>query len=520
MINKTVVKGAEARNELVKGFEFVNDAVKTSLGPNGRNTIYLNRHELTVSTKDGITIMSSINSGSHPMQYGVELLREASFKTVAEAGDGTSSTSIIATAITKAGVEKLNNNNKLSAVGIKNGIEKASKAAVAKINEISQKVDKEKLVHVASIAANNDEEIGAIVADAVYNVTSRGDVLIERSPNFNTYSSIESGTKYPRGYAHHLLINNVEKRTSELENVYLLISKDEAVRAENYENILGTLLTNDPLATLLVVAPSIVGSMMTFLTQNNSGEKSTMLGRMTAIEAPGAAEHQQELMEDLALMTGATMVGDSIGTKPEDQDWTVLGKAEKVFVKRNSTLIVNPKTKDSIALDERVRYLAEQVKETQGDDKELFSQRLAYLNGKAAVIYVGGNSDVEANEKKDRIDDSVASAKAALDEGIVPGGGVSYITASEFEVDVKNKSELVGVDIVKEALKKPFLQVLENAEFNDYTPTHTEGYNIKTGEKGNLIDMGVVDATRVLTSSIKNASSVAGTVLLTEILVY
>ena len=305
-----------------------------------------------------------------------------------------------------------------------------------------------------------------------------------------------------------------------MQNVYLLISKDEALRAENYQHIIETLSSNDPSAALLVIAPSIAGSMMTFLTQNNNAKESPMIGRLCAIESPGATEYQAEIMEDLCLMTGATMLGESLGVKPENQDWTVLGKAGKVLITNSNTLIVDPKTKDTLALDERIRTLTEKAESTQSDEKELYSQRLAYLNGKAAVIYVGGNSDVETNEKKDRIDDAVASAKAALEEGIVPGGGVTYITASEIEVETESISEDIGVAIVKEALSKPFIQVLDNAEFKHYTPTHQKGYNIKTGEYGNLIDLGVVDAARVLTSSIKNASSVAGTVLLTEILVY
>lgn len=517
-----VSKGSKARQSLVEGFEYLNDAVKTSLGPNGRNTVFRKAGIYTNSTKDGISIMKSINAFEEPIQYGVDLLREASFKTVTEAGDGTTSTSIIATAITKAGVEALNEkDSNLSPVGIKAGIEKATKAIVGEIRNKSIPVDLPALINVATIASNNDMVTGEMVAKAVFEVTSRGDVLIERSPNFKTYSKIEAGTKYPKGYADHSLINNTAARTSEMQNVYILVSKDDVVRAEHYANIIESLVKKDPTAALLVVAPTVAGSAMSFLTSNNNAEQSPMRGRFCAIEAVGSSKFQTEVLDDLALMTGATMVGESIGVKPEQQDYTVLGRAGKVLVTKDSTLIVDPKTISEEDLLARKEYLTEQVTSTQGEDKESFVQRLAYLNGKAAVIYVGGNSDVEVNEKKDRIDDAVASSKAALEDGIVPGGGVTYMEAAKVDVPVDTVSEAVGVNIVKEALIRPFSQILENADFNNYTPEKGDvGFNIKTGEYGNLIEMGVVDASRVLISSIQNAASVSATVLLTEVLVY
>lgn len=522
MINKgkKIKQGEDARNSLVKGFQYVNDAVKTSLGPMGRNTIMRANMLVTKSTKDGITIMKSINAYDEPTQFGIDLLREASLKTVMEAGDGTTSTSLLATSITEDGVKGLNEaKSTLSAVSIKEGINKATIAAINRIRSISQEVNKQGLDSVATIAANNDTVTGRLISDLIWEVGSRGDILIERNNSDSTFSKLESGTKYNVGYCSPLLINNEQLRDSQLSNVYLLISAEPIVRGEQYSNIMESLIKFDETASLVVIAPEILGSMRTFLEQNNNTE-GLMRGKLSGVHAIGQGEYQTAVLDDLALLTGATIIGNSKGVKPDTCDYTVLGRAEKMIITKDTTLIVSPKTIDSEKLESRKVYLEEQISKSHTSEKEEFSQRLAYLNGKTGVIYIGGNSDVEANEKKDRIDDSIASAKAALEEGIVPGGGVTYIFASKFDIKGDNESEDFGIELVRDALKKPFYQVLDNAMFNHYTPTQSEGYNIKTGEKGNLIELGVVDATLVLISSLKNATSVAATVLLTEILAY
>ncbi len=512
----------EARDLLKSGVDQLADAVKITLGPKGRNVILEKKFGAPQITKDGVTVAKEIDLADAYENMGAQLLKNVASKTGDDAGDGTTTATVLAQAIIREGLKNVTGG--VNPMELKRGIDKAVAGVVASIKSQSRIVgdDFEKIEQIARISANNDAEIGRLIAEAMKKVKKEGVITIEEAKGTDTHIDVVEGMQFDRGYLSPYFVTNTEKMEAELENPYVLIHDKKISNLKELLPILESAVQSG--RPLLIIAEDIDGEALTTLVVNRlrAGLK------ICAVKAPGFGDRRKEMLQDIAVLTGGIVITEEQGIQLESATLEMLGKAEKITINKDNTTIVNGSgAKEAIA--DRVNQIKAQIAVTTSDyDREKLQERLAKLSGGVAVLYVGAPSEVEMKEKKDRVDDALSATRAAIEEGIVPGGGVAYIRALDAIASLKgeNEEEELGIKIVRRSIEEPLRQIVTNAGKegavivqkvkegkNDF------GYNARTDVYENLFSTGVVDPAKVTRVALENAASIAGMFLTTECVV-
>ncbi|MDD2617490.1 MAG: chaperonin GroEL [Bacteroidales bacterium] len=512
----------EARDLLKSGVDQLADAVKITLGPKGRNVILEKKFGAPQITKDGVTVAKEIDLTDAYENMGAQLVKNVASKTGDDAGDGTTTATVLAQAIIREGLKNVTGG--VNPMELKRGIDKAVAGVVASIKAQSKIVgdDFEKIEQIARISANNDAEIGRLIAEAMKKVKKEGVITIEEAKGTDTHIDVVEGMQFDRGYLSPYFVTNTEKMEAELENPYILIHDKKISNLKELLPILESAVQSG--RPLLIIAEDIDGEALTTLVVNRlrAGLK------ICAVKAPGFGDRRKEMLQDIAVLTGGIVITEEQGIQLESTTLEMLGNAEKVTINKDNTTIVNGSgAKDAIA--DRVNQIKAQIAVTTSDyDREKLQERLAKLSGGVAVLYVGAPSEVEMKEKKDRVDDALSATRAAIEEGIVPGGGVAYIRALDAIASLKgdNEEEDLGIKIVRRSIEEPLRQIVANAGKegavivqkvkegkNDF------GYNARSDVYENLFATGVVDPAKVTRVALENAASIAGMFLTTECVV-
>jgi chaperonin GroEL len=518
-MSKIINYNTDARDKLKRGVDQLADAVKVTLGPKGRNVVIEKKYGAPHITKDGVTVAKEIELEDAVENMGAQMVKEVASKTNDLAGDGTTTATVLAQAIVGPGLKALVSG--ANPMGIKKGIDQAVSKVVAYIKETSQTVgdDYEKIKQIATISANNDSEIGGLIANAMEKVKKEGVITVEEAKGTETEVKIVEGMQFDRGYISPYFITNAEKMETELDNPYILITDKKISTMKDLLPVLEqTVQTGRP---MLVIAEDVDGEALTTLVLNRL--RGTL--KIAAVKAPGFGDRRKAMLEDIAILTGGTVINEERGFKLETTDLTMLGSAEKITIDKDNTTVVNGAGK-SEEIKARVAQIKSQIETTTSDyDKEKLQERLAKLSGGVAVLYVGAPTEVEMKEKKDRVDDALAATKAAVEEGIIPGGGVSYIRAISQLDSLKGSSddEQTGIDIVKKALQAPLRQICENAGVEGSVIVNKVaegkddfGYNAREDRFENLLAAGVIDPAKVSRVALENAASIASMLLTTE----
>lgn len=518
-MSKVINYADEARKNLATGIHQLADAVVTTLGPNGRNVVIQGTHGTVQSTKDGVTVAKAIELEDPVQNTGAQMLKQAAIKTAEQAGDGTTTSTLLARAIVEEGLRysALGNNT----MEIKRGIDKCVKAHVEYLKQISQDISSEdQLRQVATISANNDEEVGELIATAVEKVGRDGVVTIEESRTGETYLETVEGLQFDRGYKSPYFVTNNDTMTATLKDAAILFYNGRISTVKDLLPLLENLSTQSK--SLLIIAEDIDGEALATLIVNKM--RGTL--NVCAVKAPDFGDRRTLLMNDMATLTGGQVVDKDKGMKLDKFDLNWLGECRTVTVTKEQTTIVDGAGEED-AIERLCTELQSQIENsTSPFETEKLQERLAKLVEGVAVIHVGGNTETEMREKKDRVDDALQATKAAIEEGIVPGGGLALLRASDnVTCDVSNDDQKIGCNIVKSALRMPFKQILNNAGVEDasrieFSVTSGEkistGYNIKTGKFKDFFKEGIIDPTKVTRCALENAASIAGTILLTE----
>ena len=516
---KDIKFSIEARDRLKIGVDKLANAVKVTLGPKGRNVIIGKKFGAPQVTKDGVTVAKEIELKDPIENMGAQMVKEVASKTADDAGDGTTTATILAQAIVTAGLKNVAAG--ANPMDLKRGIDKAVIAVVKELKKISKVVgsDNEKIRQVATISANNDETIGALIALAMEKVKTEGVITVEEAKGTETKVEIVEGMQFDRGYLSPYFVTDVEKMISEMENPYILIHDK---KISNLNELLPVL---EPAAQsgrgIVIIAEDVDGTALTALVVNRlkGGLK------VAAVKAPGFGDRRKAMLEDIAILTGGTVISEEQGFKLENATLEMLGTAEKVTIDKDNTTIVGG-AGNKKAIDGRVAQIKAQIETTTSDyDKEKLQERLAKLAGGVAVLYIGAATEVEMKEKKDRVDDALAATRAAVEEGIVPGGGVALIRAESALNGLKglNEDENTGIAIVRRALEEPLRQIVINAGGEGAVVVQKIregkgdfGYNARTEEYTNMYAAGVIDPTKVTRVALENAASIAAMLLTTE----
>ena len=516
-MSKQVILGSEARTNLVKGIDILADAVVSTLGPNGRNVVISNPQGVPQSTKDGVTVAKSITLSDPNQELGVKLVKQAAIKTAEKAGDGTTTSTLLAREMVKAGLNALNNNE--NAVQIKRDIDSTVEEIVNNLrNNISEDISgEEQLEQIATISANNDPETGKLISTAIEKVGLEGVVHIEESRTGETYLETVEGLQFERGYKSPYFVTNNSNMTATLDNPLILIADQKLTQVKELLPVLEAVSAQAK--SLLIIAEDIDNEALATLIVNKM--RGTM--KVCAVKAPDFGDRRKLVLEDIAITTGGVVFDKQKGMKLDKFSWEWFGEARTVTIEKEQTTIVDGKGGIE-PIEARIEELQQQInKATTPFEIEKLQERLAKFTGGVAIIHVGGNTETEMKEKKDRVDDALHATKAAIEEGIVPGGGTALLYASS-----GLEAKTTGAQIVVEACAKPFNQILINAGFdnvkgqiladnlvNSGNDTWA-GFNIKTEEIVDMKEEGIIDPTKVARTALQNAASVAGTVLLTE----
>ncbi len=509
----------EARDLLKNGVDQLSNAVKVTLGPKGRNVVIEKKFGAPQITKDGVTVAKEIDLEDAYENIGAQMVKEVASKTGDDAGDGTTTATVLAQSIVTVGLKNVAAG--ANPMDLKRGIDKAVAAVVKSLKSQSQNVgdDFAKIESVAKISANNDETIGKLIAEAMEKVNKEGVITIEESKGTDTYVDVVEGMQFDRGYISPYFITDAEKMLADLENPFILIHDKKVSTMKDLLPVLeATAQTGRP---LMIIAEDVDGEALATLVVNRL--RGSL--KVCAVKAPGFGDRRKEMLEDLAILTGGTVITEEKGMKLEQATIEDLGQAEKITVDKENTTVVNGAGAQD-AISARVAQIKSQIETTTSDyDKEKLQERLAKLAGGVAVIYVGAASEVEMKEKKDRVDDALSATRAAVEEGIVPGGGVAYIRATEALADVKgdNDDEQTGVEIIKRAIEEPLRQIVINAGKEGAVVVQKVkegkgdfGYNARIDEYQNLLETGVIDPAKVTRVALENAASIAGMFLTTE----
>jgi chaperonin GroEL len=515
-MSKIIEFGPEARRKLVDGIDKLANAVTSTLGPNGRNVVISKSNEYPASTKDGVTVAKSISLEDPIEELGVQMVKQAAIKTADNAGDGTTTSTLLAQEMVKAGLTHLNNG--VNAVSIKRDIDTAIKDVVTYLRkEISEDISlEEQLEQVATISSNNDSEIGKLIATSMQKVGREGVVHIEESKSGETYLETVEGMQFDRGYKSHYFVTDNNTMTCTLDNPMILIADKKFTQVKELLPLLEGVSNQN--RSLLIIAEDIDNEALATLIVNKM--RGTI--KVCAVKAPDFGDRRKLILEDIAILTGGQVFSTEKGMKLDKFSWDWFGEARVVTINKDETTIVDGKG-DKEKIESRITELQQQIEKSRTPyEKEKLQERLAKFVGGVAIIHVGGNTETEVKEKKDRVDDALQATKAALEEGIVPGGGAALIYAREA---ISNR-ESVGGKIVYKACSSPFVKILTNAGYeemeaygliNELKKSHNwVGYNLKTEAFVNMKEEGIIDPTKVTRTAIENAASVAGTILLTE----
>ena len=516
---KEIKFNIQAREELKKGVDELADAVKVTLGPKGRNVIIEKKFGAPHITKDGVTVAKEIELEDPFQNMGAQLVKEVASKTGDDAGDGTTTATVLAQAIVNVGLKNVAAG--ANPMDLKRGIDKAVAKVVEGIKAQAQEVgdDFEKIESVARISANNDSEIGQLIAEAMKKVKKEGVITVEEAKGTDTTVDIVEGMQFDRGYISPYFVTNTEKMECEMDTPYILIYDKKISALKDMLPVLeATAQTGRP---LLIIAEDVDSEALATLVVNRL--RGSL--KICAVKAPGFGDRRKEMLEDIAVLTGGVVISEEKGLKLESTTIEMLGRAEKITVNKENTTIVNGMgSKDSIAA--RVDQINAQIATTTSDyDREKLQERLAKLAGGVAVLYIGAASEVEMKEKKDRVDDALSATRAAIAEGIVPGGGVAYIRCIPALDGLKgaNEDETTGIEIVKRAIEEPLRQITANAGVEGAVVVQKVkdgegdfGYNARTDTYENFFAAGVIDPAKVTRVALENAASIAGMFLTTE----
>ena len=516
---KEIIFNVEARELLKQGVDELANAVKVTLGPKGRNVIIEKKFGAPQITKDGVSVAKEIELADSFKNTGAQLVKSVASKTGDDAGDGTTTATVLAQSIVTVGLKNVTAG--ANPMDLKRGIDKAVSAVVDSIKSQSQAVgdDFSKIEQVATISANNDSEIGKHIAEAMQKVSKDGVITIEEAKGRDTYIDVVEGMQFDRGYLSSYFVTDTEKMNCVMENPLVLIHDKKISNLKDLLPILEPAVqTGRP---LLIIAEDVDSEALTTLVVNRlrSGLK------ICAVKAPGFGDRRKEMLEDIAVLTGGFVISEERGVKLEQATMDMLGSAEKITITKDNTTIVNGKG-DKDKIGDRVAQIKSQIKTTTSDyDKEKLQERLAKLAGGVAVIHVGAPSEVEMKEKKDRVDDALCATRAAIEEGIVPGGGVAYIRSIEVLDKIKgeNADEQTGINIIRRAIEEPLRQIVFNAGKEGAVVVQKVaegkgdfGYNARTDKYENMLAAGVVDPAKVTRVALENAASIAGMFLTTE----
>jgi chaperonin GroEL len=514
MENKQIKFSSSAREALKAGLDTLADAVKVTLGPAGRNVL-LQKGNGAHITKDGVSVAKEVQLENPYMNMGVQLVKEVSQKTADEAGDGTTTATVLAQSIAESGFKLVEDGT--NPVYLKRGMDKAVEVVVSELDKQSVKVG-DKVQQIATISANGDENIGTLISDAFDKVGKDGVITVEESKGIETSMEIVDGMQFDKGFLSTHFATNQEKMIAELENPYVLLYDG---RINNMNDILTILEgVGQSSKSLLIIADDVEGEVLGTLVVNR------LRGalKVCAVKAPAFGDRKKEMMKDIATITGGTFVQPEIGQKLEDVTLDMLGVAEKVVVSKDSTTIVNG-AGSTEEISERVQSIKTQIDDSQSDyEKEKMQERLAKLAGGVAVLYIGAGSEVELKEKKDRVDDALQATKAAMEEGVVEGGGIALLrTIKEVaKLNLGNEAEQNGVDVILSALEAPFRQILINGGWDvedGLGHLDGKGFNAKDGTYVDMFEEGIIDPKKVTRTAIQNASSVVGMILTTECMI-
>ncbi|MBK9257562.1 MAG: chaperonin GroEL [Saprospiraceae bacterium] len=519
---KVISFDSEARAKLKSGIDQLSNAVKVTLGPKGRNVVIQKSFGSPIITKDGVTVAKEIELEDAIENMGAQMVKEVASKTADAAGDGTTTATVLAQAMVSAGMKYVTAG--ANPMDLKRGIDKAVAVVIKDLKSQSEEVgsDFDKIQQVASISANNDEEIGSLIADAMKRVTKDGVITVEEAKGTDTYVDEVIGMQFDRGYLSPYFITNTENMTTEYENPLILIHDKKISNVQEIVPILEkSVQTGRP---LLIIAEDVDSQALGTLVVNRlrAGLK------VVAVKAPGFGDRRKAMLEDIAILTGGTVISEEQGYKLENTTLAELGQAEKITVDKDNTTLVNGKGQQA-DINSRIAQIKAQIETTTSDyDKEKLQERLAKLAGGVAVLYVGASTEVEMKEKKDRVDDALHATRAAVEEGIVSGGGVALIRAISSLENFKgiNEDENLGIQIVRKALESPLRIIAENAGvdgsvvfFEVQKQKGAHGYNARTGVYEDLKKAGVIDPTKVTRVAVENAASIASMVLTTECVV-
>jgi chaperonin GroEL len=518
-MSKEILFNIDARNELKKGVDAIANAVKVTLGPKGRNVIIEKKFGAPHITKDGVTVAKEIELEDAFQNLGAQLVKEVASKTSDDAGDGTTTATVLAQSIVSVGLKNVTAG--ANPMDLKRGIDKAVAQVVKSIAAQAKSVgdDYDKIEQVATVSANNDAVIGKLIADAMRTVTKDGVITIEEAKGTDTTIEVVEGMQFDRGYISPYFVTNTEKMEVEMEKPYILIYDKKISNLKELLPVLEPAVQSG--RPFLIIAEDVESEALTTLVVNRL--RASL--KICAVKAPGFGDRRKEMLEDIAILTGGIVISEEKGITLDKATLEMLGSAEKITVNKDNTVIVNG-AGDKTKISQRVAQIKAQIGTTTSDyDREKLQERLAKLAGGVAVLYIGAASEVEMKEKKDRVDDALSATRAAIEEGIVPGGGVAYIRCIDALSTIKaeNEDEATGIEIVKRAIEEPLRQIVANAGKEGAVVVQKVregkgdfGYNARTDVYENFMKAGVVDPAKVARVALENAASIAGMFLTTE----
>jgi chaperonin GroEL len=522
MAAKDVKFSQDARERLLRGVDILANAVRVTLGPKGRNVVLEKSFGAPRVSKDGVTVAKEIELEDKFENLGAQMLREVASKTSDVAGDGTTTATVLAQAIVREGAKSVAAGS--NPMDLKRGVERAVDVVVEQLKANSKKVtSNDEIAQVGTISANGDREVGKIIAEAMKKVGNEGVITVEEAKSLETELDVVEGMQFDRGYISPYFITNAEKMLTDLESPYILIHEKKLSTLQPLLPLLEAVVqTAKP---LLIIAEDVEGEALATLVVNKlrGGLK------VAAVKAPGFGDRRKAMLEDIAILTGGQMISEDLGVKLENVTLNMLGKAKKVTIDKDNTTIVDGAGKKA-DIEGRVKQIKAQIEETTSDyDREKLQERQAKLAGGVAVIKVGGATEVEVKERKDRVEDALHATRAAVEEGIVPGGGVALLRAAKALDNLRgaNDDQKIGIGIVRRALQAPARQIVQNAGEDGSIvvgkilddATYAFGYNAQTGEYGDLVSEGVIDPTKVVRTALQDAASIAGLLITTEAMV-
>ncbi len=522
MSAKEVKFSQEAREKMIRGIDVLANAVRVTLGPKGRNVVLDKSFGAPRITKDGVTVAKEVELADKFENMGAQMVREVATKANDNAGDGTTTATVLAHAIVREGAKSVAAG--ANPMDVKRGVDLAVEAIVADLGKKSRKIsNSDEIAQVAALAANSDASVGKMISQAMQKVGNEGVITVEEAKSLETELDVVEGMQFDRGYLSPYFITNSDKMLAELEDPYILIHEKKLTSLQALLPVLEAVVQSGK--PLLIIAEDVEGEALATLVVNKlrGGLK------VAAVKAPGFGDRRKAMLEDIAILTGGTMIAEDLGIKLENVTLAMLGRAKRVRIEKENTTIVDGVGKKS-DIDGRIGQIKAQIEETTSDyDKEKLQERLAKLAGGVAVIRVGGATEVEVKEKKDRVDDALNATRAAVQEGVLPGGGVALLRAAKLLEGVKfdNSDQRTGVEIVRKAIQTPARQIIENAGLDGSVivgkildrSDYAFGYDAQTGEYGDLYKLGIIDPTKVVRIALQDAASVASLLITTEAMV-